>query len=123
MLKLFTGVLVSAALLTGCDSITGKDKDPSITGQWTAAIDGEAVMMTLSEKDQQITGSGSWGGDAISVTGTHVHPNVSMVVEFARFQPVNFQGSFVDDNQIRGSATGSGFGGQSITLNRNTSSR
>jgi hypothetical protein len=79
--------------------------------------------LTLSEdKDKRIDGSGSLAGSsaavALTITGTHVHPDVTLTMKATSYQDMNFSGKFSGDNSIVGSLNGSGFVNESLTLSR-----
>jgi hypothetical protein len=69
-----------------------------------------------------VTGTGTISGAgtplAITVTGTHSHPNVSLNANAPGFEPMNFQGTFTNDNTINGTLNGSGFDNFALTLQR-----
>lgn len=118
MRKLFA--ILGLAVLAACGGDDGPTEPviPVVTGQWTAAVDNETLSMTVTSTGQTFSGSGSWGSDAIGVTGTHAHPNVSMIFTFSQYQPINFQGTFSDDNTISGALNGSGFNNYAATFRR-----
>jgi hypothetical protein len=108
-------MLVLAAVLGGCDDVTGIGGGRSVEGQWSGTVDREDIFLTLSEDDGRIHGSGSWGPDAITVDGTRSGSDVSLVFEFSDFDPANLQGEIAND-RIEGWVTGSGYRDEPATL-------
>jgi hypothetical protein len=106
----FLPFLLIAALFVGCGDATGIGGGRSVQGTWSGTVDREDIFLTLSEDRGQIWGSGSWGFDAITVSGNRAGSEVSLVFEFGRYQPINFQGS-IASNRMDGWLTGSGFRG------------
>jgi hypothetical protein len=115
-------LLASLLVLTACgDSGTGA-RAPSLSGAWAGSSQGLVLNITVTERDQQVAGSGSLAAGQTSagvvVEGTHVHPNVSLMLRPSGFQELNFSGRFTDDNNISGTLQGSGFTGQELQLVR-----
>lgn len=108
-------LLLSAFLLGGCGDVTGIGTGGSVTGTWSGTVDREDIYLTLTEDRGRIHGSGSWGFDAVTVTGHRARSDVSLVIEFFDFQPINFQGSVMND-RMDGWVTGSGFRGNPVTF-------
>ena len=121
MRKLLPLLLALIIPLTACGDSSGPST-PSTTGSWTGSTGGATFTLTLTEATQNITGSGSLVGPgasiALTATGTHVHPNVSMIFRAAGYQDLNYQGSFTNDNTIVGTLNGSGFANTAVTFVR-----
>jgi hypothetical protein len=81
-----------------------------------------SVDVTLTETDGTLTGSGNLSGPdwsiAITATGTHAHPNVSMTISAQGYQDMNYTGTMAGDAAITGRLNGSGFNNTGLTLNR-----
>ncbi len=85
---------------------------PSMTGEWkgSATFDGVqgSVDLILAEaQDGTISGLGTLtaGGQSGTgeVTGTHVHPNVT--IQVASTPPITFSGTFTDPDTVKGTVT------------------
>jgi hypothetical protein len=117
--------LVMAASTTGCDS-GGEDENPTVTGSWTgtATPPGGSITINLqlTERDQTINGSGTISGAqtiAVSVSGTHNYPNVSLTISSPGLEALNFQGSLAGDSRtLPGNLSGSGFENFAFTLRK-----
>ena len=117
------GVL-GTLLLSAC----GGETTPTVNGRWSgsatsASLGLVTLTLTLSESENgAITGSGNIvDGEnvAVTVTGTHADPNVSMNLSLgAQFEAINFAGQFVGDNTITGTLNGSGFTNFAMTLRK-----
>lgn len=120
-----TALLVLPLGLLGCDS-GGDESDPTVTGSWTGNANFEGSQVTLSlqltERDQLINGSGSIqlvNTVAVSASGTHNFPNVSLTLTSTGLEDLNFQGTLSGDgNSLSGSLSGSGFENFGITLRK-----
>lgn len=121
-LLLFPLVLLSL-LAVGCkDDGPTEPEIPSFTGTWLGDINGSAFEVTATERDGDISGSGviSFGTErvAITVAGTHAHPNLSLTISSAGYEDFNFSGNFTNENRVSGTLNGSGFADEPVTLNR-----
>jgi hypothetical protein len=118
--------LILVAGTTGCDS-GGDEETPTVTGTWrgTANVGGASLTMNLqlTERDQSINGSGTIVGAqsiAVSISGTHNFPNVSMTISSAGLEPLNFLGVLSGDNRtLQGNLSGSGFENVAFSLLKN----
>lgn len=117
-------ILLSLLTLSGCkkEQTTSPEPNPSLTGRWFGASGGLMISLTLTESNQSVSGSGSISSGtqslAITISGTHVYPNVSLNISATGYQPMNFTGRFSDKNTIPGKFNGSGFVDFDITLIR-----
>lgn len=114
--------LLILVAFVGCDRNTAPPT-PSMTGTWTGNMqNGTSFTMTTTERDEVVTGSGSVrsGAQALAftVTGTHVHPNVSLTVRITGYQDANFTGAFRKEHHVRGTLNGSGFVGEEVEFVR-----
>jgi len=118
--------LISVGLLvltTACRDEPNAPKTPTVTGSWSGTTDNATLSLTLTESsDRSVSGSGHISSPsnsiALTVTGTHAHPSVSLILKATGYQDVNFQGEFSADDRIIGSLNGSGFRNDAITLRR-----
>jgi hypothetical protein len=121
VLALFAMMLVS---ITGCkkESNPVQPPPPSMSGNWAASAGGYTFTFTLTENNGAISGMGQqqWASGTLAhtITGTHVHPNVTMTFKATGYQDTNFQGSFTNDNTVAGKLNGSGWVDQAISLLR-----
>lgn len=108
-------------LAAGCRDATSPSS-VTMTGTWEGAVFGSTVLLTTLEQQRQISGSGSIAGNttslAVSVTGTHVHPTVSLLISAVGFSEMNYTATFVGTNELSGNVQGSGFTGQQLVLTR-----
>lgn len=108
-------ILMIAGLFAGCSDAVGIGGGRSVNGSWSGTVDREDIYLTLTEDRGQIWGSGSWGYDAVTVSGNRAGPEISFVVDFAAYNPVNFQGT-IRNNQLEGWLTGSGYRGDGVVF-------
>ncbi len=110
------------ALVAACGDSTG----PAIAspaGLWSGASEGIALRLLLSPPERgTLAGSGTITtpsqSHAVTVTGTHVHPHVSLTIMVGGFSDINFQGQFEGRNEIVGALNGSGFSDFPFALQR-----
>jgi hypothetical protein len=122
--------LLAVALAPACEyREAGGGGTPPATGTWagptTIALGGTRIItLTLEEHGQDISGSceiadkagnSYWSG---TVSGTHVHPDLSLVLTAAGFDRVSLSGSFEDSNTVRATIDGSGFDSNLVVLKR-----
>ncbi len=115
-------LLPAMVFATACGDSGSEPRTPSMTGTWVGDLQGAAVTVTLTERDQQVNGAGNiaFGTDRVAITagGTHVHPAVSLTIKSSGFQDINYQGTFTNDNTVSGSLSGSGFTGDNLIIRR-----
>jgi hypothetical protein len=99
---------------------------PLATGQWTGSSLGLTLSLTLTETSGQISGTATLASSsqtvALTVTGLHAHPSVSLTLSAAGFEPTNYTGTFSGNDAINGSLSGSGFVNFALNLTRTSSS-
>lgn len=121
--------LVAVVLLVAVPACGGDDDGPmepatpTLDGSWTGTNDGATFQLTLNEaEDGSVTGGGNVSSDAesasLDVTGTHVHPDVTLQMTSTGFADVNFSGELATDDRMVGELSGSGFSGDAITFDR-----
>lgn len=108
-------ILMFAGLSAGCSDAVGIGGGRSVNGSWIATVDREDIYLTLTEDRGQIWGSGSWGYDPVTVNGNRAGSEISLIIDFAAYNPINFQGS-IRDNQLEGRLSGSGYRGDGIVF-------
>jgi hypothetical protein len=124
MRKTLFSALLAMAMACGGDG-GNEPSIPDAEGQWNGPINTSSgsgnLTLTLNGAGGNITGSGTLTvpGDALSltVTGNHVHPNISLQMSSAGFEPMNLGGT-LSDTQIQGVLNGSGFVNIAVTLTR-----
>ena len=96
----------------------------TLTGAWSGTIDGQTLYLVLSEgAGGTVTGTGSLtypgeGGVALTVrSGTHVTPNVSLVLEASGYDDTSFTGT-VTASEIQAYLNGSGFLNDYVLMTR-----
>ena len=68
----FLSLLLIAAILGGCDDVTGISGGRDVEGRWSGSVDREDIYLTLVEDNGRIHGSGTWGPDAMTVEAVWV---------------------------------------------------
>jgi hypothetical protein len=110
------------ALLAACGDGPTDPPIPSLTGRWTGTTGDIAVDLTLTETGGALSGSGHLAAPsmslAITATGTHAHPNVSMTIRAQGYEDMDYSGTMSGDAAIVGRLNGSGFTNEGLTLNR-----
>ncbi len=116
---------VLALALAACGGGATAPKTPSVSGHWTGTANAPGGLMsvdlTLVEQDGMVTGNGAISGAlaiAVTVIGTHSHPNVALVLHPTGSQDLSFSGTMGTDNAITGQLVGSGLLGVPLTLGR-----
>ncbi|HET7273878.1 MAG TPA: hypothetical protein VFI91_01775 [Longimicrobiaceae bacterium] len=110
-------------ILGACGGSTGPDDRHSLNGQWESQdFRADEVLMTLTVTNRQVVGHGSLtnttSSTALTIEGTYVPPSVSLNLGLERFEDINFEGTFEDDNTLIGTLRGSGFDAEPITFVR-----
>ena len=116
-------LLALAPVLAACGDSSTEPRTPSASGTWTGVVNGGTFTLTLAEQNGgTLTGAGSLQGSggavSVTVTGTHVHPSISLTIKSTGFEDLNYTGQFVNDNAISGNLNGSGFNNETLTLMR-----
>jgi hypothetical protein len=118
---LLTLLLVAAAACSGSTDV----KIPKVSGGWSGIIAGttnSANLTLVEDAAGSITGSGNLVSSvtsvALTVTGTHADPSISMILASTGFSSVNYQGKVISATLIRGTLQGSGFVGDSLILTK-----
>lgn len=109
-------------LVTGFLVACGESTAPTVTGAWSGATAAQTFSLTVEQRNHAFTGSGSmaglYGDAGFAVSGTHLHPTVSMTWQTATSQIVFFQGTMTDGNTITGRLDRSGFDNLVVTFRR-----
>jgi hypothetical protein len=119
---------VICLVLAGCgggDSPAAppEPKTSPIDGTYRGEVDGAKLYLMLAEAGTSIGGLGNISNiypiiELRVTSGSYVHPNVTMVLSSSGYQPLNFTGTRVSDNVIKGQINGSGYENASVTLTR-----
>lgn len=121
MRKKLIPILASLLVIVGCSDGTAPEV-PSMAGSWSGNFRGATVTFTATEDNRNIVGNGhiSAGVESIALTisGTHVHPDVALTLTAIGFQEMAFSGMFSSDTQITGRLNGSGFNNEQVVLIR-----
>jgi len=113
---------VLAALLA-CGGSPAAPKPVSLTGTWIGTSATGTWNLTLSEAaDHSISGSGTVqsGGTsiAVTVTGTHADPAVSLTLASSGFADTNYSAHLTSATEMSGTLNGSGFSNEVLVLDR-----
>lgn len=123
MARGLVGLLLVTVVVAACGKDDQGPKIPSASGSWSGNVAGATFQLTLNEdEDNRLDGSGSMSASsaaiALTASGRHVHPNVTLTLEATGYQDMNFSGRFSGDDTIIGSLNGSGFVNESLTFSR-----
>lgn len=100
---------------------------PTASGNWIATITASgltiAVNLSLSQDaNMAVTGGGTFAAatsSAVSVSGFHNFPTVSLTVTSSGFQDMNYSGTMsADGTRITGTLNGSGFQNAQMNLTK-----
>ena len=85
-MRTLAATMILALALAACADSSTEPKTPSASGTWTGVVTGGTITLTLAEQaGGTITGAGSIQGTAgapsVTVTGTHVHPSISLTLK------------------------------------------
>lgn len=98
---------------------------PSVTGHWSGVQSGISLDVDLVEVDDSVTGTGNLVASTIfspvTVTGTHVQPNVTLTLSMPSYAPTVYTATLSSANAMVGTLTGSGFYRYPLSLTRFTS--
>jgi hypothetical protein len=120
-------MLVALALAaTACkDSSTAPATPPTVSGSWSGTSQGLTLNLTLSEgADGAVAGSGNLAGDGggnlalIVRQGTHVDPNLTLILGATGYEDMNFAARLSSTTQMTGTLNGSGFDNYNLNLTK-----
>lgn len=106
------------------DSGTAPEPDPTVSGSWSGTSQGLTMNLTLSEGvGGAVSGSGNIVGDADNLAlivrqGTHVYPNLTLILGATGFQDLNFTARLSSATQMTGTLNGSGFDNFNLNLTK-----
>lgn len=107
--------------LVGCSDSTSPD-DP-VSGRWRGRDIqiGLSLDLVVARQGSAVNGSGTlvYGStaNAVTITGTWVSPNISLVLSSPGFQDTHY-GGLLDADLIDGALNGSGFADIELVLSR-----
>ena len=119
-------MFVATLCLSGATGCGGGDAAPSQpapvvvekpdpAGSWTSSSDGSTLTMVLANSSGAVTGSGVFAAGtaslALTITGAYSASatTVSLSMQAAGFQTLNFSGQLISAKQMVGTLNGSGF--------------
>jgi hypothetical protein len=113
---------ITLILASGC----AKDEPaapnhPQMSGSWFGGASGIRILVTLSERENVINGTGKFITNdtlSVSVAGSKVYPDITLQIAAAGYQPALFRGKFSDDNTVMGKFNGSGFSNFDMVFRR-----
>jgi len=120
LLPLVAALALSAAAC-GKDS-TAPDPPPSVSGSWSGSSQGVTLNLTLQEgTDGAVSGSGNMAGGTDNIAlvvrqGTHVHPNLTLILGATGYEDMNFTATVTTATQMAGTLNGSGFSDFDLNL-------
>ena len=100
-------VLPILFLLMGCGNGLGPANDLSGTWAATYSFPGSSMVLTLSQVDGGITGTGTYQmeagrGGTLQVVGTYQRPSVELTLHFDLGQDQHYVGTVQDGSHITG---------------------
>lgn len=107
--------LMLAAQACGGDGPVAPEPDPVVSGSWTGTSQGVTLNLVLSEGiGGAVAGSGNMSGGGLNVAlivrqGTHVYPNLTLVLGAQGYEDFNFAGRLTSGTAMTGTLNGSGF--------------
>ena len=117
-------ILPAFALVACGDDPVVPEPDPTVSGSWMGLTGTATLRLTLSEDAMgNVTGSGniSVPGSAFALTvssGTHVFPNLSLILAAPGFQDINLVGTMNTAIEIVATLNGSGYANDVILLTK-----
>lgn len=115
-LALIAGLLIA---LAGCGDATGSSD--AVSGRWSGGDFELSLSVLIARDGSDVTGSGNitllGSSSSLTVVGTWVAPNISLILQVSGFQDTNFTGT-LHRGVIEGELNGSGFNGYEMTLVR-----
>lgn len=117
--------LTLALAFAGCSDSTAPARS-ALAGNWVGSTMGAAtestLNVTISERDQRVSGNGNLvtGNNSLAVTveGTYVHPRLSLTIRAAGYNEMDYTAELVSGNSITGHLRGSGFVGEQLVIRR-----
>lgn len=117
MVRMRTWGTVLVLALAACSDATEPER--SIAGRWAGLAVGINFDFVVTDQAGAIRGTGTALAAALSLAlsleGTHVHPDVSITMSAPGYEPINFSGT-VTGRQMSGTLNGSGFHSEQLTL-------
>jgi hypothetical protein len=115
-------ILGLVLVLAGCEDTTQPERR-EVLGSWVSTeLPGVTIRMTLAETARSVDGAGSWidgeNAFAFRVAGALARDEVSLHLDFAERESLNFQGFFVHGDRIEGVLTGGQFRGAPLGFER-----
>ena len=126
--RLITFLSLFVVLAACGDSPVAPEPDPTVSGGWSGTTGTTTFQLTLNESATgAVTGSGSISepGFALALTvenGTHVFPNLSLILAADGFQDINLVGTVTSATTIAATLNGSGFANDNINLTKSAAS-
>jgi len=118
-------MLLVLSLLVGCgDDAVTPEPDPTVTGSWSGTTGDTTLQLTLNESATgTVTGSGNLSAPGVSLAltvsnGTHVFPNLSLILSASGFQDINLAGTVTSATSIAATMNGSGYANDAINLTK-----
>jgi hypothetical protein len=110
-MRLVMSVLFLGAILSGCSSSTGLS--PTVVGKWSQVehIPGNSVEITLTTSGSNVSGSGTWCGEAmgcgvVTVSGAVNGSVIHLDIAYSNGLIEHFDGRISVLGTLDGSATG-----------------
>jgi hypothetical protein len=114
-------LLPLCVILAACgDDAIEPEADPTVSGIWSGTSGATTLTLTMNEAaDGTVTGSGGLAGVALGIrSGTHVFPNLSLVLAPLGAQDADFTGTVTSATTIEGTLNGSGFINENFNLTK-----
>jgi hypothetical protein len=108
----------------GDSSAEPEPPPPTVTGSWTGTSQSITLNLTLSEGlGGSVAGSGNIVGPDRNIAlivrqGTHVYPDLTMILGATGYTDMNFTGRLSGATQMSGTLNGSGFDNFNLNLTK-----
>lgn len=110
----WVAVLLAAGACSG-DGPVAPEPDPVVSGSWTGTSQAITLNLVLSEGiGGAVSGSGNMSGGDLNFAlivrqGTHVYPDLTLVLGAQGYEDFNFTGRLTSATAMTGTLNGSGF--------------
>lgn len=111
-------------LAISCGEGAGITPAPTLDGTWQMfPLPGSNTILTLTQRDSIVSGSGTWTGEAccsgtLTVGGRYVHPRVDLTLTYDNGSIAEFSGHVIDASHMVGTEAFNGGTPDTVTFTR-----